>query len=167
MGDKELKEIVAKHRKWRQGESGGERAYLRGAYLQGANLSNTILDGINWLAYTGIVPDHQGTARAYKVTNSQGEGIYRGGVNYLEADTFKVPKVDTDISRQCAEGIHLGTFAWCLDNKQTETNRLIMFSFNVKDAICPIDTDGKFRVSKCRKIGECDWKGNLIRGGSE
>src|SRR5574343_88787 len=42
-------------------------ANLSGANLYEANLKKTILEGINWLAYIGIVPDHQGTARAYKV----------------------------------------------------------------------------------------------------
>jgi len=34
--------------------------------------------------------------------------------------------------------------------------------FDAKDAVCPLNSDGKFRVKKCKKMGECNWKGNLI-----
>ncbi|MNW49470.1 Serine/threonine-protein kinase B [compost metagenome] len=43
----ELKEILAKHRKWWNSEEGGERADLRGADLRGANLSGADLRGAN------------------------------------------------------------------------------------------------------------------------
>lgn len=66
-----------------------------------------------------------------------------------------------DIFKQCGAGINLATFQWCLNEKREEYH-LLMFSFNVKDCVCPVASDGKFRVSKCIKIGECDWKGNLI-----
>ena len=197
MDDRQLREILAKHRDWVYGEKGGVRANLSranlyganltganlteanlyganltganlyganlyGANLYGANLKKTILEGINWLAYIGIVPDHQGTARAYKVVTKDGVGPFQGGINYLDSDTFSVPEVDPDVSVHCSTGIHLATFRWCLDNKSND-NRLFMFSFNVKDSVCPIGSDGKFRVRKCRKIGECDWQGNLLK----
>ena len=41
----ELKEVLDKHRKWRLGEEGGERADLRGAYLRGAYLRGAYLRG--------------------------------------------------------------------------------------------------------------------------
>ena len=157
MKDKELTKILIKHLKWLRNERNGEKADL-----SEANLSDTIFDGINWLAYIGILPDNTGIARAYKVINNIGEGIYTGGINYLKGINFNIPKVDPDVFVQCSTGIHLATLAWCLNNKQKETDKLLMFSFNVKDAICPVATDGKFRVKKCSKIGECDWKGNLL-----
>ena len=137
-------------------------ADLQGADLQGAKLQKTIFDGINWLAYIGIVPDHQGTARAYKLITRDGVGPFNGGINYLKESTFSVPDMDDDVNTLCSRGINLATFQWCLNNKQSDDNRLLMFSFNVKDAVCPIASDGKFRVRKCRKIGECDWQGNLM-----
>src|SRR5574343_864066 len=137
------------------------RANLYGADLSGANFKKTILEGINWLAYIGIVPDHQGTARAYKVVTKEGTGPFQGGINYLGEDVFE-SELDTNDNIQCSQGIHLATFRWCLDNKGEE-RRLFMFSFNVRDSVCPIGSDGKFRVSKCRKIGECDWQGNLLK----
>jgi uncharacterized protein YjbI with pentapeptide repeats len=137
------------------------KANLYGANLSGANFKKTILEGINWLAYIGIVPDHQGTARAYKVVTKEGTGPFQGGINYLGEDVFE-SELDTNDNIQCSQGIHLATFRWCLDNKGEE-RRLFMFSFNVRDSVCPIGSDGKFRVRKCRRIGECDWQGNLLK----
>ncbi len=139
-----------------------QRADLRGAYLQGADLRKTIYDGVNWLLLLGIVPDKNGKARAYKVTTSQGEGIYKGGINYVNNDTFSVTKVDPDLNQQCSYGINLATLAWCLTQFQ-EDIRLFLMEFDFKSAVCPTGSDGKFRVKECTKIGECDWKGNLLK----
>ena len=185
MERKELDKILKEHKKWQNGEGGQgadlqradlqganlQRAYLQGAnlqraYLQDANLQradlrDTLLDGIDWLAYIGIAPNEKGIALAYKLTKQNGQGIYRGGIDYIVKDKFSVPEVDPDLYTQCSYGINLATFSWCLSNKQDETNRLFLFKFNVKDAVCPIASDGKFRVKKCTKIGECTWKGRL------
>src|SRR5574343_368605 len=120
MDDKKLREILDKHRDWVYGQKGGERANLYGADLYGANLTRanlcganlsganlyeanlkkTILEGINGLAYIGIVPDHQGTARAYKVLTRDGVGPFQGGINYLENNVFE-SALDYDASVQC------------------------------------------------------------------
>ena len=154
--DTELKEILAKHYKWLIGD-GGERADL-----SSADLIDTIFDGINWLAYLGIAPDSKGTAKAYKVTDSEGFGVYKGGVDYLTNKVFSA-KLNKDISEQCGSGINLATFAWCLNEKQ-DGSRLFLMSFKVNpENICvPIGSDGKFRVARCTKIDECDWTGNLL-----
>ena len=110
----------------------------------------------------GIVPSVNNKCRAYKVTGKEGVGVYRGGINYLEADKFNVPKVDKDLSLACSYGINLANLAWCLTEYQ-KGRRLFLMEFNFKDAACPIGSDGKFRVKKCVKIGECDWKGNLLK----
>jgi len=168
------------------GEGGG-RAYLsdanlsdanlRGAYLSGANLSDanlsdaylsdanlrgTILENINWLAYIGIAPNKSGVAYAYKVTKADGEGICYSGINYANQDSIEVDKVDPDVNTQCSYGINLATFSWCLNSFTDKSYRLFMFKFNIKGAVCPVGSDGKFRVKKCTKVGECDWQGNLV-----
>jgi hypothetical protein len=135
-------------------------ADMRDANMQGANMQGTILDGINWLAYIGIVPNKSGTAYAYKVTTANGTGIAYSGIDYLNNDKFE-EAVDTDVYTHCSHGINLATFSWCLNNFTEPSYRLFMFEFNVKDAVCPVASDGKFRVSKCTKVGECDWTGNL------
>ena len=191
MDKDKLTEIIIKHRKWLHGERGSRAdlrgadlrdadlrgadlsdAYLRGANLRGANLRganlrdadlrDTILDNINWLAYIGVVPNKSGVAYAYKVTKADGEGIHYPGINYTSAQSFEVEKVDPDVNKQCSYGINLATFSWCLDSFTDKSYRLFMFKFNVKDAVCPVGSDGKFRVKKCAKVGECNWQGNLI-----
>jgi len=150
-------------------------AYLRGAYLRGANLrganlreadlsganlKNTILELINWLLYIGITPDENGVAYAYKITNKEGEGKFQGGINYTKKKNFEV-EVDADVYAHCSYGINLATFRWCLEAKVFNDERLFLFKFDVKDAVCPVASDGKFRVKKCVKVGECDWSGSL------
>ena len=136
-------------------------ADLSSANLRSADLRDTIFVSINWLAYSGIVPDEKGTAYAYKMTKSNGEGTFNGGIDYTSKTIFEVAKVDSDVNRDCGEGINLATFSWCLNNFTDKSYRLFMMRFNVKDAVCPVGSDGKFRVLKCTKIGECDWTGNL------
>ena len=172
----ELVEIIRKHKMWLTNGEGGERAdlsyadlsyadlssaNLRYADLSSANLRNTILANINWLAYLGIVPNKSGTAYAYKVTKADGQGIQYLGIDYASGTHFKVPEVDTNVNTQCSFGVNLATLSWCLSNFTDKSYRLFMIQFNVKDAICPIGSDGKFRVLKCSKVGECDWTGNL------
>ena len=159
--NKELTKIIKEHKKWVLGK-GGQQADLQGAYLRGAYLRGTILEDINWLAYIGIVPNKSGVAFAYKVTNAEGEGVYQGGINYDKASSFEVDKVDDDTNNQCSYGINLATFAWCLNEYTDKSRRLFMFRFNIKDAVCPIGSDGKFRVKRCTKVGECNWDGNLL-----
>jgi hypothetical protein len=132
------------------------------ANLRLANLSGTILDGINWLAYIGITsPD---VAYAYKFVDKDSKSPIQdtGKIDYSKAKQFSVADMDTDITELCGKGINLATLTWCLNHRMDKSNRLIMFKFHTKDAICPVGSDGKFRVSKCIKVGECDWKGNLL-----
>ena len=137
------------------------RADLSRADLSRADLSKTILEGINWLAFIGITsPD---TAYAYKfVTSDYLSPMQTPQIDYSKETIFTCTDILKDVNEQCGQGINLATLQWCLNNKQNPTDKLLMFKFNVKDAVCPIGSDGKFRVSRCTKIGECDWKGNLL-----
>jgi hypothetical protein len=141
-------------------------ANLSGAYLSGAYLKETILENINWLAHIGIVPGKNGKARAYKVINEQGQGIQYAGIDYLKNKTVEVEKLDTDVNTHCSYGVNLATFQWCLNARSDKSYRLLMMEFEVSpDNICvPVGTDGKFRVKKAVRIGECDWNGNLLQG---
>jgi len=167
MDKDQLKQILEKHCAWLRGETGGERANLTGADLTGADLTGaktakTILDNLNWLTYIGITHNERGYAYAYKLINERGEGPFNGGINYLEAKSFAVAEVDPDVHAHCSYGIHLATFQWCLRNKQ-DGYRVLLMRFYVDDAVCPVGSDGKFRVRKCTRVGECDWQGNLIK----
>ena len=142
-----------------------QRADLQGADLQGADLRGTVLQNINWLSYIGIIVDKDGTAYGYKLVNLKGEGIYKGGLNYFEDTKFKVPKVDKNINAQCSFGINLATFQWCLNNRQSASDQILLMKFHTKDAVCPQGSDGKFRVKACVKVGAVDWNGNIIKDG--
>jgi len=142
-------------------------ANLRYANLSSANLSyakliDTLLEGVNWLTWIGITPIN-GKARAYKIINSQGEGIYQGGINYLKDKQFTVGNINQDVNQDCGTGINLATFQWCLNAKSGKSQRLLLMEFEVDNdnVVCPIASDGKFRVKHCVKVGECDWRGNL------
>ena len=142
-------------------------AYLRGlqgADLRGADLRETILSGINWLSYIGIVPDVNGKARAYKVVTSDGIGISYQGINYLTTTDVEGDGFDPDVRNDCSHGVNLATFQWCLNAKSNNSYRLLMMEFDVNPGnVCvPIGTDGKFRVRAAHRVGECDWNGNLL-----
>ena len=140
-----------------------ERANLERVNLERANLVNTIYENMNWLAWMGIISDSKGYARAYKLIDQGGEGIFQGGLNYFDGTIFEVPKVDRNEFMQCSYGINLATFKWCLNNRQGKSNRLLLMKFKVSDAICPVASDGKFRVRKCSRVGEVDWNNNLLK----
>ncbi len=98
------------------------------------------------------------------MTNALGEGPFNGGINYIEQAIVEVPTLNTDVKEQCGAGVNLATFAWCLNNRSSETYRLFIMEFQASpgNICCPIASDGKFRVKKAKRIGECDWKGNLL-----
>jgi hypothetical protein len=140
-------------------------ADLRNADLRSANLTKTILENINWLSYIGIVPDAKGYAYAYKMSQKDSNSCQypTDEINYDTQETFTA-ELDRDVFAHCSSGINLATFAWCLNNKE-DNYRLFLMKFRVdKDNVCvPVATDGKFRVAKCTKVGECDWNGNLLK----
>ena len=129
------------------------RANLSGAYLYEAK-------GINKYLLTPLygMMDQEGPIRAYKIIRSNGEGIYKGGINYLSADTFEVTEANTDEQAQCGTGINLSTLDWCV-KEWTSGYRILIMEFSVADiAAIPIGSDGKFRVYRCKKVGEKDLK---------
>ena len=165
----DLPTILTDHAKWQRGEKGGQRAnlsgaYLRGANLSGANLSSADLRGANLSGATGIAPerctdllillDQVGPLRAYKLVNANGQGPFNGGVTYEIGETVEVKNADTDPSDQCGAGINVATLPWCL--KEWELGyRILIVAFDVKDIACiPTATDGKFRLHRCKVIGE-------------
>jgi len=151
-------------------------ADLSGADLSGADLSGTDLCRTNFYrtnlsetnlsGTTGINPymttplflfnDQIGKIRAYKLVNSKQEGIYKGGIVYKIGQTVSVKNACTDKTQQCAAGISLATLDWCIREWQ-EGYKILIAEFTRKDiAAIPIATDGKFRVSKCKIVGEKD-----------
>ena len=133
-------------------------AYLRDAYLRGADLSGANLSGA-----TGIVPelsndlllllDQVGKIRAYKLVTADGYGPQYGGVRYEIGESVEVEGASTDPNVQCAAGVNVATLPWCLRNWRPGY-RVLVVEFARKDIAAIPAGDGKFRLHRCKVVGE-------------
>jgi len=141
-------------------------ANLSGADLSGANLSGANLYGANLSGAKGIdasrctpllvLFDQPGPIRAYKLVTSDGVGPYNGGITYRVGESCEVTDANTDPLEACGAGINLATLDWCLKEWQ-QGYRVLIAEFTAADiAAIPTATDGKFRVHRCRIVGEKD-----------
>jgi len=137
------------------------RADLSGAYLYGANLSDADLSGAKGVTPERCTPllmllEQPGPIRAYKLVNEKSEGPFNGGIRYEVGKEYSVKDASPDVSEQCAKGINVATLDWCL--KEWEPGyRVLIVEFEAKDiAAIPTATDGKFRLHRCRVVGEKD-----------
>lgn len=131
-------------------------AKLQCAKLQCANLQSA--QGVNPLLCTPllILLDQPGTIRAYKLVNADGEGLFNGGIVYEIGGSYEVEEANTNVNKHCAAGISLATLDWCMKNWD-ENYRILIVEFDPGDiAAIPTATDGKFRVFRCRVVGEKD-----------
>src|SRR3990167_9012667 len=143
-------------------------ADLRGANLWVANLQGADLQGANlWGAknfnkYTttplyGML-DQPGKIIAYKIVNNRNEGIYNGGLVYTIGATIEEKGADTNEFKNCCEGINLATLDWCM-REWKPGYKILLAEFTKEDIACiPVGSDGKFRVYRCRIIGEKNLK---------
>jgi uncharacterized protein YjbI with pentapeptide repeats len=132
-------------------------ANLRSADLSYADLSYA--EGINKFRCTPltILLDQTGKIRAYKLVTEKNEGPFNGGIIYEKGESYSVDNADCS-DEQCAAGISLATLDWCMMNYEAGFKILIV-EFTAKDiASIPIATDGKFRVHRCKVVGEKDLK---------
>lgn len=138
-------------------------ANLVGADLAGAKLAGAKLAGVKGLNKHLVTPitilaDQPGKIRAYKLVNENGEGPYNGGIKYEVGKSYSVDDANTDDTVQCAAGINLATLDWCL-KEWYEGYRILIAEFTAKDiAAIPVASDGKFRVHRCKIVGEKDLK---------
>jgi len=145
-------------------------ANLRSADLTSANLTSADLTSANLTSAKGLnryltsplmmLNDQIGPIRAYKLVDKNGEGVHRGGVKYEIGQEVEETEINTDIEKGCAAGINLATLDWCLreyisGNGHGEGWRIFVAEFTTADQIIiPVNTDGKFRVRKCKIVGE-------------
>ena len=153
----------------------GEHANLRAAViaavkfkdadLSRANLSRADLSrakGVNPFRCTPLLMlhDQPGKQRAYKIVEANGYGIYRGptegGICYKIGCSYEVADANCYVGEPCGAGINLATLDWCI--KEWVPGRRILYAeFTRADiAAIPTGTDGKFRVKKCKIVGEKD-----------
>ena len=139
-------------------------ANLRGANLRGANLSGADLRGADLYGAKNIskylctpllmLLDQPGPIRAYKLVNKKNVGPFNGGIVYKVGKTYKEPKANLNEADQCGAGINLATLDWCMKEWQ-DGYKILVAEFTAKDiAAIPTATDGKFRVKKCKIVGE-------------
>jgi hypothetical protein len=148
-------------------------ANLYNANLYNADLSYADLHYADLRCAKGIKPewftpllmlyDQPGPIRAYKLVTEDMEGPFNGGITYEIGKTFEVDDANTDTNKQCAEGINLATLDWCL-TEWREGYKVLICEFMADDIACiPTATDGKFRVKRCKVIGEKDVSGLVLR----
>ena len=136
-------------------------ADLSGADLSGADLSLADLSrakGCNPYRVTPLLVllDQPGPIRAYKLVTAAGVGPFNGGITYAIGEESSVSEANTDTTLQCGAGINLATLDWCM-REWREGYRILVAEFFASDiAAIPVATDGKFRVRKCRIVGEKD-----------
>jgi hypothetical protein len=93
------------------------------------------------------------------------EGPFNGGITYEVGKDYEVDEVNEDINKQCGAGINLATLDWCL-HEWREGHKVLVAEFTAEDIVAiPTATDGKFRVKKCKVIGEKDISGLVSKGG--
>jgi len=141
-------------------------ANLRGADLGGANLGDAYLGGADLGGATGIskylttpmylLTDQPGVIRAYKLVDAELRSPIQdnGKITYAIGSEVVIDDADTDESEQCARGVNLASLDWCL-REWKEGRRILIAEFVAADiAAIPIGSDGKFRVRRCRIVGE-------------
>ena len=133
-------------------------AYLRGAYLRGAYLLGA--KNINKFTTTPlyILRDQPEKIVAYKLVNSQNVGPFKGGITYEIGKTYTEEEANTDEYEQCAKGINLASLDWCV-MEWKKGYKILMVEFMAQDiASIPVGSDGKFRVFRCKVVGEKNLK---------
>jgi uncharacterized protein YjbI with pentapeptide repeats len=140
-------------------------AYLRGAYLRCADLRDADLRGADlqdaagynkYLIQPLFMMLYQKTIVGFKIVNEKGEGIYNGGLKYIIGETVEVNVYDSNEHNNCGAGINLATLSWVLNNNNPD-HRILLCEHTPDDIVAiPITSDGKYRVKKCKVIGE--WK---------
>ena len=129
------------------------RAYLSRAYLSEANLSGAHGFHRDIVTPLRILLDQPGKIRAYKLVTADGVGPFNGGIKYEVGQDYEV-EANTSEDQPCGAGINLATMDWILREWQ-EGYRILIAEFEAKDiAAIPVATDGKFRVHRCKIIGE-------------
>ena len=101
--------------------------------------------------------DQPGEIRAYKMVTKEGMSpISENKIEYKIGNIVSVDKANTDELKHCGAGVNVATLDWILLNWQ-EGNRVLVVEFTAKDIACiPTGTDGKFRLHRCKVVGEKD-----------
>jgi len=136
---------------------------LVNANFSNADLVNTKLvnaKGINKYLVTPLLMLHDqiGKIRAYKIVDSDNKGIYYPDIIYEMGKSITVEDANCDELQNCGRGINVATLDWCASEWKIG-RKILIVEFEAKDiAVVPVGTDGKFRLKKCKVVGEKDLK---------
>jgi len=138
-------------------------ANLCGADLCGANLYG--VKGVNKYLTTPLyfLMDQPGIIWAYKMVLADGfspmaESSGYKPIEYKIGENYNVEDANTDENEQCKAGISLASMDWIIKNWK-KGNRIFIAEHTAKDiAAIPIGSDGKYRVFRCKIVGEKDPK---------
>ncbi len=172
-----LKKSVAKWNTWRTNnpevlidlsnadfyKANLSKALLHKANLSYANLSYAHLNqikGLNKLITSPLymLLDQPGYIRAYKLVNEKNEGPVYGGITFNLEKEYTEKDANTNENEQCGRGINLASLDWSI-REWKKKHKILIVEFKAEDiAAIPIGTDGKFRVRKCKVVGEKNLK---------
>jgi hypothetical protein len=98
---------------------------------------------------------HLGKVRAYKYTDENAESpIQSPKIKYVPGKDYEIKDANTDPSSTCHKGINVADMAWTKKSCHGR-QRVFAFEFEMEDiAAVPTNTDGKFRVHRCKCIEE-------------
>jgi uncharacterized protein YjbI with pentapeptide repeats len=137
------------------------RANLTDAYLTGANLAD--VPDFRYRHPLQILRDQTGTIRAYKAVLADGTGPYAAqqgyhAIRYVVGESYSVTDANTDEWEACGAGIHVTTLDWCrrlIADGGTAATRILIVEFEAADiAAIPHASDGKWRLFRCKVVGE-------------
>ena len=96
-----------------------------------------------------------------KYTKTKGDLIaYKSfGENYCLPETWQIKEdsiikneLDKDRRNTCGYGINVATKKWCENNCRKQIWRVLIKKEDLKDAVVPYATSGKFRVGKVKLL---------------
>ena len=136
-------------------------ADLRSANLRYANLRSAKGYTSNWFTPLRILLDQPGKIRAYKLVTDKGIGPFNGGITYEIGKSYSVKDALIDEFQDCGPGINVATLDWCLRNWRP-SYKVFIVEFKAEDIACiPVETDGKFRLHRCKVVGKKDIQADI------
>jgi len=136
------------------------RADLRGSNIEDAYCFRAVGAPGAYVNPLSRLLTQQGPLTAYKVVTRERKGVYFPcELIYADGAEISVPDADINPQRDCAEGINVATWGWCQREKSGREIIIRVEFFAADIAAIPEETNGKFRLHRCKVIGEAKKEG--------
>ena len=131
-------------------------ANLRGANLRGANLRDaTNLKNKLLTTPLFVLREQPGAIRSYKMVDSKLRSpINEKKITYSIGMSCEVTNANMNEQEPCGAGVNLATADWVIKNWQAGYRVLIAEHTAADIAAIPVGSDGKYRVHRCKIVGE-------------